>query len=145
MCLDEEHERDLYDEDGIFRDPLEPVPYDARWEERGRAPVPGLQAFGPVSREDRTPHNGTQGLQQAIRKLTFHEKRRKRGWSLLWRGHEYDVGRCIRINLRLTDDEGGARVLRSLTRALRELGFMVQRLRPAPVDPQRYRPAERIA
>ncbi len=145
MCLDDDFYRNPYDEDGIYHDPLAPFPYDPRWEDKGLEPVPGLKAFGPVTREDRTPHNGSQGLEKALWKLLNRERRRRRGWSLLWRGVEFRAGRCVEVRLRFTDDEGGKRVRATLTEALKGLGFMVTQLQPAPVDRVCYRDAERIS
>ncbi len=145
MCLNDDFYQNPYDEDGLYHDPYTPFPYDPGWEAKGQAPVPGLKAFGPVTRKDRTPHNGAQGIDKALWKLLYRERKRKRGWSLLWRGPEFRVGRCAEIRLRFTDDEGGARVRAVLTEALKGLGFMVTPLRPAPVDREYYRDAERIA
>lgn len=61
------------------------------------------------------------------------------------RGVAYHTGRCIEIRLRFTDDEGGTRMKSILTQSLKDLGFMVTPLRPAPTDRESYRPAERIA
>lgn len=145
MCLNDQRYEDPYDEEGVYRDPFEPFPYDPRWEEKGRKPILGLKAFGPVTREDLTPHNGEQGIEKALWKLLFRERQQKRGWSLLWRGPEGRTGRCAEIRLRFTDDEGGFRMKPILTESLKGLGFMVTPLRPAPVDHEWYRPAERIA
>ncbi len=145
MCLGDEFYENPYDEDGVYHDPFAPFPYDERWEDKGLGPVLGLKAFGPVTREDLTPHNGEQGIDRALWKLLNRERRRKRGWSLLWRGPESRTGRCAEIHLRFTDDEGGTRVKAILTEAFKGLGFMVTPLRPAPVDREWYRPAERIA
>ena len=145
MCLDDERYRNPYDEDGVYHDPFAPFPYDPRWEARGQEPIRGLKAFGPVTREDLTPHDGEKGLEKAMWKLLFRERQRKRGWSLLWRGPGFRTGRCLEIRLRFTDDEGGARVKGILAEALKGLGFMVTPLRPATVDPERFRPAERFA
>ena len=145
MCLNDDFYRNPYDEDGVFHDPLSPFPYDRDWEAKGQEPVPGLKAFGPVTREDRTPHDGVEGVEKAMWKLLSRERRRKRGWSLLWRSPTFRSGRCVEIRLRFTDNEGGARVRALLKETLEGLGFMVTPLRSMPVDRDFYMAAERIA
>jgi hypothetical protein len=145
MCLDDERYQHPYDEDGIYHDPFAPFPYDPRWEEKGQEPVPGLNAFGPITREDRTPHRGEEGLDKALWKLLMRERARKRGWALLWRGPMFTTGRCIDVSLRFTDNEGGARVRATLSEALKGLGYMVKPLRAMPVDREFYGEAERIS
>ena len=74
MCLNDQRYEDPYDEVGVYRDPFASFPYDPRWEDKGREPILGLKAFGPVTREDRTPHNGDQGLDKALWKLLFRKE-----------------------------------------------------------------------
>lgn len=127
------------------QDPYAPIPYDPAWEALGQEPVPGIKVFGPVTREDRTPHDGEQGVEKAMWKLLFRERCRKRGHAFLWRSPMYHTGRCVELRLRYTDDEDGARVGALLQETFRELGFMVRATGRRPVDREVYRQAECVA
>jgi hypothetical protein len=133
------------DPDGTLQDPLAPVPWDPAWDSWADQPLPGLAVFGPVTRADRTPHDGERGIEQALHELLWSERRRRAGWSMLWIEDRGRTGRCAAIQLRAWDDEGGQRALATLEAALGRLGFRVSRLRPTPVDLAREHRRERIA
>ena len=134
-----------YDEDGLMMDPLAPVAWDSSWDAYGDAPLPGLDAFGPITREDLTPHDGERGIELALYQLLGSERRRRSGWSMLWINDYARTGRCAGIQFRAFDDEGGKRTVATLEASFKRLGFMVKRFRPKPVDPETYRRTERIA
>lgn len=135
-----------YDDDGLLGDPLAPVAWQPAWDAYGEQPLPGLDVFGPVTREDLTPHDGEQGLEKALYQLLSSERRRKRGWCMLWIDDHTRAGRCAGVRFRAYDDEGGRRTIDTLEASFRRLGFMIRRrLAPLPVDRERFSRRERIA
>lgn len=140
----EELPRIEYDEEGVMKDPYAPIPYDPAWEQYGALPLPGIEVFGPVTREDTTPHDGEQGMEKAHWKLVFEEKRRPHGWCFLWQAHVGSTARCVRVLYRFYDDEDGMRARDTLEAAYKRLGFMVTRTGRQPVDRELFRKAERI-
>jgi|GEM_PF-3806754 len=135
-----------YDEDGLLGDPLLPVAWELAWDEYGEQPLPGLDVFGPITREDLTPHDGEAGLEIALYQLLSSERRRREGWCMLWT-HVYSrTPRCVGLRFRAFDDEGGVRTLATLDASFKRLGFTVKHgVRRLPVDRERYTRRERIA
>jgi hypothetical protein len=134
-----------YDDDGLLMDPLAPVAWDPAWDGYGEQPLPGLDVFGPITREDLTPHDGERGVDLALHELLRSERRRRGGWSMLWLSQGTRTGRCAGLKVRAFDDEGGRRTLATLEASFDRLGFMVKRRRARPVDPDFYPRKERIA
>ncbi len=124
-----------YDEDGLLMDPLAPVAWDPSWDGYGEQPLPGLDALGPITREDLTPHDGERDIELALYQLLGSGRRRRAGWCMLWIKDYARTGRCAGIQFRAFDDEDGKRTIGTLEASFRHLGFMVKRFRPMPVDP----------
>lgn len=135
-----------YYEDGMLCDPLAPVAWDPAWDAYGDQPLPGIDVFGPVTPEHRTPHDGERGLELALYQLLGSERRRRKGWCMLWIDDYARTGRCAGVRFRAWDDEGGVRTIDTLEASFKRLGFMVhRRLRPQPVNRERFGRKERIA